>query len=329
LSEEKTKGTYRFDLSDGFGKDDIFAILGGLWYLIIGLLKVILWPYVWIFREFGRSFRFVQAKDASNKPLNEDERIFMESIPTFFVAIGLFLGIFVGVFYAIFGSDAIESFIQSISLDYIIGGIVWFLGLGLEIILWIIGLDTGTGADKIERFGIVDIIRTIFEIIVGIFTQDAVLLFLGIGIIGVLIAVIWIVISETGIVSAVISTIRKTFHFLRTAPKKVFDKGNNIFMAFNRKLAAFVIGTERLENRTVSFHRKILLYSLGLGLWSLLGGLVTLASQPEFSETALQVGFILVVLTFFGFGVGIVEMFLITRFLDIVSRGKYTINKTE
>ncbi|MHA1975226.1 MAG: hypothetical protein ACTSW1_19725 [Candidatus Hodarchaeales archaeon] len=329
MSEEKTKGTYRFDLSDGFGKDDIFAILGGLWFLIIGFLKIIFWPYVWIFREFGRSIRFIQVKEASTKSLNEDERVFMESIPTFFVAIGLFLGIFIGFFYAIFGSDAIESFVESISLDYIIGGIGWLLNFILEVILWIIGLDTGTGADKVYRFGIVDIVRTIFEIIVGVFTQDPVLLFLGIGIVGIIIAVIWIVISETGVVSAFIATVKMIFRFLRTAPKKVFNRLNNIFIVFNSRLASFVIGTERLENRTVSFHRKILLYSLGLGVWSLLGGLVTLASQGGFKETALQVSFILVVLTFFGFGVGIVEMFLITRFLDIVSRGKYTINQSD
>jgi len=319
LSEKK----YVFDLSDGFGKSDVFAIFAAIGHLIAFVFKVIFYPYVWILRMFGRSFRFARSKESVDNTLSDDQRLFMESIPTFFILVGVFMGLIIAIFIGFIGSDAVERFLESLSLDTLIESLGWWLTLFLEIILWIIGLDTGTGEDKIYRFGIVDIIRGIFEIILAIFSSDPVLLFIGIGLVGIALAVVWILVSETGIVAGVVSFIAGVTKFLIFAPRRVYDKANNIYLGFNRRLGAIVLGDTRLGMYTVAFHRKILFYSLGLGIWTFLGGLFVLASNP-FSDVSFQIGFVLIVLLFFGLGVGIVEIFLIVRFLDAVSRGKYS-----
>lgn len=320
---------YFFDLSDGFGKADIFAILVAIGSLIAFFFKVIFYPYVWILRMFGRSFRFARSKDTVDSPLSEDQRMFMESIPTFFILVGVFMGVLIAIFIGFVGSDAVERFLESLSLDTLIQSVGWWLTLFLEIILWIIGLDTGTGENKIYRFGIVDIIRGIFEIILAIFSSDPVLLFFGIGLVGIAIAAVWILVSETGIVSGLITVTTSVTKFLIFAPRRVYNRANAIYLGFNRRLGAIVLGDTRLGMYTVGFHRKILLYSLGLGIWTFLGGLFVLASNP-FSDVSFQIGFVLIVLLFFGLGVGIIEIFLIVRFLDTVSRGKYsTLSKAE
>lgn len=334
MSEEPIKsGGYTFDLSDGFGREDIFAIFSAIWNFIKFILKVIFFPYVWIFRMFGRSIRFVRTKEAAEKPLNEDERYFMESIPSFFVLMGFFVGLLLGVVVAIGASDKIAAFFESLSLDTLLAAIVWWFLLIFEIIFTIIGwgdhdIDSIFWKAGDERsIGIIDWIRTIFTGIQDIVSADPLLLFIGIGIVGVSIAVVWIVISETGIVAGFLSIVKSSLHFLVTAPQRAYDKTNQIFKSFNNKLAVIVIGSERLGNRTVAFHRKILLYVLGLGAWTFLGGLFVLNRVPE--DAALQIAFFLIVLLVFGVGVGIFELFLIVRFLDTISRGKYTVGSTK
>lgn len=333
-----------FDLSDGFGREDIFAIIVLIWRIFIGIFKIIFYPYVWVVRQLGRAIRFMRVKDAGEKPLSKDERYFIESFPVFFVLVGLLLGILLGVVVAFFRLDAITSFFESLSLDTIIEVIAGALGFIVEIVLIVIGFDTtgskaglilpplsvskdlAGGKIKTERFGIMDVIRTLFEFVLGIIGSDPILLFMGIGIIGVVLAVVWILVSETGIVRKIVTTIASTLSFLVSAPSRIFNRGNELYRSTNRRVSAVVFGEERLSNRSVAFHRKIILLSLGLGLYTFFGGLFVLASQ-QFDQTTLQIGFILIVLLVFGLGVGLVEMFLVVRFLDTASRGRYTLSQ--
>jgi len=336
LSQEisKKKLEPKFDLSDGFGKDDISAVLGGIWRFFLNIFKFILYPYVWITRMLGRSFRFARAKEASMRPLNEDEREFMESIPTFFILVGVFLGILLGIFVAFLGSDAIVEFIDKLSLNTILSTIAWWIALILEIILTIIGLGNHHmdfavwKAGDERRIGIIDWIREGFTLVFEIVQQNVVYLFLGIGVIGIALVALWIIISETGLFSTVVSFIVSVLRFIYNAPDRVFKKLNSIYLAFNRGLSRIVIGKERLTNRNVSFHRKILLISLALGIYTFIGGFFVLATQ-NFNEQWEQISFILLVLIVFGLGVGIIEMLIISRFLDAVSRGRYTIQAIE
>jgi hypothetical protein len=327
LAEKVKKGRYTFDLSDGFGSEDLKAIFASIWRFIKNVIKVIFWPYVWIFRVFGRSIRFVRTKEAAEKALNEDERWFMESIPTFFIFVGLFSGILLSILVWIFGTDVIDEILQKITgLEGFLQAIYDISAIIIEVILTVIGI--GYRPDGTERrSGIIDILRFLIELIWGGLVDNPLTLFIGIGVVGVIIAVVLIVLSETGIVSAFIKIVSKSFNFFYTAPTRIFDILNGIYLRFNRVLSSIIIGSERLTNRTIAFHRKNLLLSYALGVYTFFSGLFVLASQPDFfTDVTSAVIFIIIVLLVVGIGVGIIEMFLIVRFLDIVSRGKYNVD---
>ncbi len=326
MAEKVKKGRYTFDLSDGFGSEDVKAIFASIWRFIKGILKVIFWPYVWILRVFGRSIRFIRTKEAAEKTLNEDERWFMESIPTFFIFVGLFSGILLSVLVYLFGTDVIDEILQRITgLEGFLQAIFDISAIIIEIILTIIGL--GYRPDGTERrSGIVDILRFLIELIWGGLVDNPFALFIGIGIVGVIVAVVLIVLSETGIVAVIVRITSKLINFVVTAPTRIFDALNGVYLKFNYVLSSIIIGSNRLTNRTIAFHRKIVLLSYALGIYTFFSGLFVLASQPSFfADANSAIIFIIIVLLAVGIGVGIFEMLLIVRFLDIVSRGKYTV----
>ncbi|MFX0206312.1 MAG: hypothetical protein ACFFDT_10010 [Candidatus Hodarchaeota archaeon] len=332
MTEEVTKEKRgpRFDLSDGFGREDISAVFASIWRAIVGVVKVLLYPYVWIARMFGRTIRFSRTKDREARLLTKDERSFMESVPSFFVLTGLFLGILLGVIFYIIEGAELSSFFETLELTDIINTAGLILGILWEIILWIIGIDKRDAEGKVvyDRIGLLDII---FDVILAglaglmeIITEDPLMLFIGFGVIGVACAIIWVAVSETGIVSAILGFIVKIIDLFITTPDKLFNRLNNIYLRFNNALSTIVIGKSRLSERNVAFHRKILLLTVGLGLYTFVVGIFILITRPM-ESTGLQIGFIFIILLVLGLGVGIIEMFIITRFLDAVSRGKYTI----
>ncbi len=329
MSEEK----YRFDLSDGFGKEDIFAIFGAIWRFFAFFLKLIFYPYVWIFRMFGRSIRFVRTKKSPEKALDPDERSFIESVPGFFVLTGFFGGILFAAVVWLSDQTGLSDFLDDINLTSIIEMFGHFFGFILEIILWIIGIDKKNAAGEVilDRFGLLDLIFDIFyEMIllniVGFVAQDAIMTFIGIGVVGVILAVVWIVISETGIVGGIIGFIAKILNFIITVPTNFWERANKVYIKFNNIMASIVIGQERLDERNIGFHRKILLLTLGLGIYTFIAGIVVGVSNPQ--DLINPIGYIFVVILVLGIGVGIIEMFLIVRILDIVSRKKYAPGKS-
>jgi hypothetical protein len=332
LTEEVTKKKTKpkFDLSDGFGREDISAVFASIWHAIISILKVLLYPYVWIVRMFGRTIRFSRTKDREARILTEDERSFMESVPGFFVLTGLFLGILLGVIFYIIEGAELSSFFETLELTDIINTLGVILGVLWEIILWIIGIDKrdAEGNVVLDRFGLLDIVFDILlagvATIMEIITKDPLMLFIGFGVIGVVCAIVWVAVSETGIVSAILGFITKIISLVVTTPDKIFNRLNSIYLRFNNILSTIVIGKNRLTERNVAFHRKILLLTVGLGIYTFIVGIFILVTRPM-GSTGLQIGFIFIILLVLGLGVGIIEMFIITRFLDTVSRGKYTI----
>ena len=337
MTEETKKSKYAFDLSDGFGKDDIFAVFGGIWRFIKGILKVIFWPYVWIFRVFGRCIRFIRAK-ATDNPLSPDERAFIESIPGFFIITGIFSGVFLVALGVVIDENLMNlgSLFNNIDIGTILSSFGAFLFATypdisvLEIILLIIGYDVRDSSGTIihDRFGILDIIGFLFDLIAGIvdvITTEPLMLFVGIAVIGVVLAIIWIVISETGIVGGLVSVFSRIFSFLVSTPHVGFEKANGIYLRCNRAISSVIIGRNRLEVYSVGFHRKLLLYTFFLGLYTFFSGFLVIVSGRIPSDSLY--GFILVILFTVGIGVGVLEMFVIVRFMDIISRGKYSTEK--
>ncbi len=328
-----TQEKYRFDLSDGFGREDILAIFTSIWNFCAFILKIVFYPYVWIFRMFGRSIRFARTKKSPEKALDADERTFIESIPGFFVLVGFFGGILFAILIWLTESDSFRNFLDNINLSSIIGGIFWFFDeILFEAILWIIGIDDRTVTPVKDRFGLLDILfDVIYEgimlKILDFVSQNAIMTFIGVGIIGVILAILWIIISETGIIGSFISFFTRIFSSVVGVPSSAWNKSNKIYRRFNHILASIVIGQNRLDERNISFHRKILFLTLGLGLYTLIFGLFVGITFPQ-ADTTATILYIFSVILGLGIGVGIIEMFLIVRILDIVSRKKYVTIRT-
>ena len=327
-----TAEKYRFDLSDGFGKEDIRAILSKIWHVIIFVLKIIFYPYVWLFRMFGRSIRFVRTKKSPEKALSADERSFIESIPGFFVLVGFFGGIFFALIIWITDETGLGEFLQSLNLNEITDWLSWFITGTAEIILTIIGIDDRSVTPVRDRWGLLDFIfdflyGDILQPLVTIIADDPVTTFIGIGIIGVAIAIAWIIISETGVVIKIISMTTAVATTAVGMPSKAWNKSYGLYKRFNQILASVVIGQSRLDERNIGFHRKILLLTLGLGIYTFFSGIVVGASSDQTSFDPILFTFIVILVL--GVGVGIIEMFLIVRILDIVSREKYIIPSDE
>ncbi|MHA2053879.1 MAG: hypothetical protein ACXAB2_07245 [Candidatus Hodarchaeales archaeon] len=327
-----TQEKYRFDLSDGFGKEDIYAIVASIWGFFSFLLKLVFYPYVWILRMFGRSYRFARTKKSPEKALEPDERSFVESIPGFFVLLGFFGGLLFAVLVWITNETGLSEFLDNINLTSILDILGDFFGGVLEIILVIIGIDDRSVDPVHDRFGLLDIV---FDVIydgilvnlISIVTKDATMTFIGIGLIGVVLAIVWIIISETGIVGAFFSVISRVLTTVVAVPSNAWNRSNTIYLRFNHILASIIIGQNRLDERNIGFHRKILLLTLGLGIYTFIAGIaVGVTSDQNVLES---IPYIFTVILVLGLGVGLIEMFLIVRILDIVSRKKYVPKQTE
>ena len=292
------------------------------------VLKVIFYPYVWIMRMFGRTYRFARTKRSPEKALNEDERLFVESVPGFFVLVGFFGGVLFGILIYLtkelqFG---FTSFLEQLNLDYIVSGIAWWLELFLEVILWIIGIDDRTQDPVLDRFGILDIlfdhiIPWTYDVINNV-TQNAILTFGVIAVLGVILAVVWIAVSETGIIGSFFGFFTRIFRATVGVPSSLWNKSNRIYQKFNQVLASIVIGQHRLDGRNIGFHRKVLLITLALGIYTLVFGVFIGLTNP-IEDTWLLILYVFTVIFALGIGVGIIGMFIIVKFLDVISRGKH------
>ena len=336
MTEETRKDRSVFDLSDGFGTEDIRAIFGGIWRFILGVLKIIFWPYVWIYRIIGRSIRFSRVK-ATDNPLSTDERRFMESIPGFFIITGIFFGIFLVALGYIIDKNLMKlgDFFRKIDISTMLESLWAFFFATypdisvLEIILKIIGYDsdytdsTGTVVTH-DRFGILDIIGYLFDIIADII-EDPLWLFIGIVAVLFVLVIIFIVISETGVVKVFLSTTSRILKVIATTPQKGFDRANAVYLRFNRIISKIIIGEKRLATYSVGYHKKLLLYIFLLGFLTFLSGLIVIMSGRIDLDYIYT--FILIILFTVGFGVGVLEMFIIVRFMDVISRQRYSTEK--
>lgn len=336
MSQEKSKTEYKFDLSDGFGKEDVGGIFITLFRFIWKIITIVLYPYFWMGRMINRSIAFLRSKKDPNSALEPAERDFVETIPGFFILSGIFIGLFFGAFIFFADSAQISSFFDNINLTSIIDALAALFGFILEIILWIIGVDKRDAAGNVtlDRFGLLDLFfDVIFKGLADFFRiifDDPLMLFVGIGLVGFLVAIIWIIVSETGVVSAIVNKTLSVFSFLIKIPRQVYNYLDSLFWKVNDFVGGLVIGDERLDNRNIGFHKKVVKFSYALGLWTFFGGIfVLIVEVGDKLDGWPGIAFIFAILVAFGFGVGILEIFLITRVLDTVSKKKYIAGSSE
>jgi hypothetical protein len=178
--KEKDKKPIEFNLSDGVSWHDFAAIFVMFFVFLWRILRLILAPVFWVYGENVRMFRFVRAS-SSERPMTEDEKLFVESIPFVLSLTGAVGGLLVGVFAAFSLSEDIEDFVDKLSFDFL-GGI-WdaigtIIGAIFGALFWIlrsIGSGLGWG----------------FNLLVDAFQQNVFLAFMGLASFGIVLLLIW------------------------------------------------------------------------------------------------------------------------------------------
>ncbi|MFV2015720.1 MAG: hypothetical protein ACC656_09850, partial [Candidatus Heimdallarchaeota archaeon] len=164
----KDKKPIEFNLSDGVSWHDFAAIFIMFFVFLWRIVRLILAPIFWVYGENVRMIRFVRAS-SSERPMTDDERLFVESIPFILSLTGAVGGILVGVFAAFTLSDSIQEFLDKISLDFL-GGI-WDVIAAIIIaifsaIFWVL-----SGIGSVLGWG--------FNLLVDAFQQNVFLAFMG------------------------------------------------------------------------------------------------------------------------------------------------------
>ncbi len=304
----------RFDLRDGFGKEDIHAIFNALWKIIKILLKIIFFPYFWIGRQTGRLIRFLKIKH--DEPLNEDERRFVESVPLFYSSIGVLAAVAVLILLILMWIPRNYD-IDFSDLGSIIDGInrILFGKDDEKGIFDYIGDVWGWFADTI-----VDLGETTFK--------DPIASLIVFSLIGFLLIIVWFFITEAGVVSRLFSPVLRGIRFVWRGPVVIGTAIAKRYSHANHYLAGVVLGHDRLNTYSQRFWQKVLLGTTLLALWTFIVGVVLTSSfsNEQDWEPWLTALYFSIVLFFCGIVGGVVELGMLSRILGTLSKDKYRLD---
>lgn len=314
--KNKDKKPIEFNLSDGVSWHDFAAVFVMFFVFLWKLLRLILAPLFWVYGENVRMFRFVRAS-SSERPMTEDERLFVESIPFILSLTGAVGGVLVGVFAAFSLSEDIEDFIDKLSFDFL-GGI-WdaigtIIGAVFGALFWVlrsIGSGLGWG----------------FNLLVDAFQQNVFLAFMGLASFGIVILLIWVALAEKGVFQKLFGFVVRFLRWLVGSPERFRFRMDNYYRRMNHWLSKKLVGEDALLTRTQIYFKRSVTYTLVASFYSFSSGIYIGISESNSSDQLSQdwqiILFIAGVLFVAGILSGTLFFALIARFLDLLNRKKY------
>jgi len=314
-TKKKTDHKIEFNLDDGVTWHDFVGIFVLIGQFILRILRLILSPIFWVYGENVRMIRFMRAA-GHQRVLSDDERWFVETIPFVYTVTGIVGGILVGLFAALSFSNTIEEFLKNLNLEFIatlfnfIGGIFVFIYNILKSIV----------------LGIATFIHWIIDLIIGAFSVSPYLAFGGLVIVGLVIMLTYVAITETGALEGVSKAIKKAFFWLIGSPERFRMRVNSIYRRINHNLTIILVGKERLHTRTQVYFKKVVIYTFILSIWSFVSGIVIGTNPSNYGNlktTFEKVAFTSSVLFVAGVISGTLFFAFMARFLDLFNRKKY------
>ncbi len=309
ISKDKKSGKreYKFDLSDGLGAEDIGAIFIWIYKAILFILKVIFYPYYWITQEIGRTIHFIM--NPHDGPLTEEEKIYVQSVPFFFMMFGFFIGILIGAIVIFIKIDDIRAFIDSFNFDVAVNFIVSIIQLFIDIIKFIV-------------LGTWDVTTAILKGMYDIASKNVLITFIVLSTIGFFGFLLFLLITETDYLQSFLQRIKDFFNFIFGLPRRAYNWGNHLYLRIIRRLSNVVYGDYRLDY-DMKFFRRVVGISMGFSLYILiiLLGILFIQRPTQDVEQALLYAIISVI--GFGFLCGIIAPYFLTRALDKITKGKY------
>lgn len=314
--EEKTKREKKpivFDLSDGVTWHDFIGIFVLFFVFLWRLLRLILAPVFWVYGENVRMYRFIRAS-SFERPMSDDERKFVESIPFILSLTGMVGGVLVGVFAALSLSKDIEDFFEKFNFDFL-GDFGSILGDAIAAIFgtifWAVrGIGSGLGWT--------------FDLIKDAFSGNAFLAFMGLAGAGLIVLLLFVALSEKGIFGKFFGSIIRILKWVIGSPERFRFRMDNYYRKLNHWLTTKLVGELTLLTRSQVYFKRVVFITLAASLYSFIAGVYIGVTQAEdLGEDWKVVLFIAGVLFVAGILSGSIFFGLIARFLDLLNRKKY------
>ncbi|MHA2363697.1 MAG: hypothetical protein ACXAC7_07050 [Candidatus Hodarchaeales archaeon] len=309
-SKAKIKRPVKFDLSDGLQKEDIIALGSGLLQFIWKILRIFLYPFIWIIRVMKRLREFF-GLHASERPLTNEEIRLVSSVPLFLSAIGIALGAIVGGFGLIFKPQEVLDRISDIS----------------ELFAWIGELLTEL-KDALVDLGVIlaDLLIALKDFIVNnVFGEDVTLEipFIALSLIGFIGAIIILMMLESRFIGRIVDRIKETLSFIPKIPWLIYDKFDQWWDVILIKVGKPVMGgDEKLHEMTNVFYRKIIRYVIVFAVvFSLIGLIMFINDERADFESTNDAIYLIAVWFLAGFVAGFPLAFGLVRLLSGVGGG--------
>ena len=254
-SEEKRKA--KFDLSDGIQAEDFIALGAGLLSIISRILIIILYPFVYIWRNLGRLRVFLWTKAA--RPLTREEMKFISSWPLFLTIIGILLGIIFGLFGFLVAQDEVLLQLKDVS-DFFsfLGGLI--VGI-IDVIAIILGAFW-------------DILVGLKNFVLDVFSSDFLMSFIFVAIVGFIGTIFILVILESRLLDRILDGLSKIFENIFSLPRKTYNYLDKvIWNSIIQKLGRPVVGGEKIENFSNVFYKRLIMATF---IFSLLSFVISL-----------------------------------------------------
>ena len=236
-----------------------------LFLIIWWPFKIILYPFIWVLREFRRMATFLTNK--SNGPLNFEEIALVESTPVFFTLASIDLAIILGIIASIGFSTKVKAFINSFTQG--LGGLSSMVTTLTDIVVTILGWIY----DLIVHV----IIEGTWSFLTSI-KLSPIALVIGAGFLSIVIVILIMVISELNIISRIM---RKLGYFglgLAELPRAIYDSLDHFWMRFLKTFGRFISGHSVTKVERI-FYRRIIVFVSLYAIWTFVWGVVILLSS--------------------------------------------------
>ncbi len=313
-TKEKTS-KYRFDLRDGFTKEDVMAIAYGFWWIIKLILSIIFWPVIWIGRQLSRTVAFF--KTPHDRPLTAEEKRFVESIPLFFSVFGIISGILLGVILWFLNSELVKNFLDQLNFDTLVDTINSIF----RIIRFIF---------EVIAFIVVSFIKIIISIVRFIRSEPAIALIV-FAVFILVVLVLTIVITEMDIIRNALGKIFSLFVKAKNKPIEFWQWINKTYNNINEKITVTLIGRDTL-NLKKAFFKKVLFYTWTFAFIVFIIGLALIVDGIDrgvLNNAYSLMTFIILILFIVGFGTGFFGFTIFARILSKVGKKHYIITTAE
>ncbi len=299
------------------------------WFYIVLLIiwwpfKIVLYPFIWVFKEFRRMASFITNK--SKGPLNYEEIALVESVPVFFTFASIDLAIILGLIASFAYSSKVKAFFDNLKNG--IGSITSLV----EAIINIFVVIAGWIYDLVVKI----ILEGTWNFLVSIKLDPIYLLI--IAVVGsILIVILVMIISELNIIPLIM---RKLGYFglgITELPRAIYDSLDRFWVKFLKSFGRFISG-KMVISKERGFYRRIIVFVSLYAIWTFIWGVLILlyhllepSVSTEIHTTSFvveQMQYMLLVILLSGILAGTLLMFFMTRILKITTRNRYNADQT-